>query len=82
MVINDQLTSWYSSPRPRGGEVGEHVALRRSFQEDGAARAKVLGGVWAGGREEARKVWGQSVQGFLAFEKLLGLLWETQKDTE
>lgn len=32
-------------PRHRGGEVGEHVALRsRIFQEDGAARAKVSGG--------------------------------------
>ena len=32
-------------PRHRGGEVGEHGALRSGVsQEDGAARAKVLGG--------------------------------------
>ena len=32
-------------PRHQGGEVGEHVALRSGVsQEDGAARAKVLGG--------------------------------------
>lgn len=60
--------------------MGEHVALRRGvFQEDGAARAKVLGGCGLEAEKRPERYEEQSVQGFLAFEKLLGF---TLGDTE